>query len=254
MVGLDVSVNAHGERIVIAEGLVEAAGAFADLGVVGLDDCAVVTVFGEVIAATEDAAVRAELVADGGVEGRIFDVGFLIDGTAIGNGHDIESVGAKHFGGRRVIPLSDAAAGPERKVGRALVAERSVERKGGRFGLAHEGLDDAAHGIASVKIGSAAARDFDGGDGGAGNTIPIDPASEGIDERDAVGEQEGAAGGRTSEAAQGKALRGGIGAAAIGAAKQREAGHIAQNVVEADGGRGRDIGGGEKDGAAGRIG
>ncbi len=120
--------------------------------------------------------------------------------------------------------------------------------------MAHEKLNDSGHGVAAVKIGSAATHDFDGRDGGAWNAVPVDPTAEGIDERDAIGEDEGATGGAAAEAAQRDALRRWIGGAASGAAEKRKAGNLAEDIVSADGGSGVEVFARQQDRADGSFG
>ena len=148
---------------------------------------------------------------------------------------------------------------------RAARGERPVERggrAGARLGLEpatgrspprHE-LDDAAQGPGAVEVRRPAPQHLDALEGEAGHSRPVDPAAERVVEREAVGEDEGAARPARPEPPQRHALGGGVGGAAAGAAEEGEAGDLPQRVVHGGGG-GRVEGGAGHDGdARGRVG
>ena len=114
-------------------------------------------------------------------------------------------------------------------------------------------MHDSTEGVATVQIGSTSAKNFDTGNSFAGNTIPIDPASEGIDEGKTVFENQGAAGGGASETSERDALVGGIRGATAGAAEERESRDLTEHVIDAERRVGDDIFFGEQDCTAGSI-
>ena len=68
----------------------------------------------------------------------------------------------------------------------------------------HDGdqRDDAADGARAVEICCAAAQEFHVVEREQGELVPVDPAAEGVVERDFIGDDEGAAGGRAAKPAQ----------------------------------------------------
>jgi len=83
-----------------------------------------------------------------------------------------------------------------------LVSVGSFERNAGWLWRARKNLDHSAEGIAAVETGGGFLRNLDGGDGLAGHAVPIDPGTEGIIERNAILENQSAAGTAGSETAQ----------------------------------------------------
>ena len=75
-------------------------------------------------------------------------------------------------------------------------------------------------------------------DGELGPFLPVDPATDGVVQRNVVLGHQGAAGGGGSQAAQANALRRGVGDERTGAAEKLDAGKLAHLIVEGDGGGG----------------
>ena len=101
-----------------------------------------------------------------------------------------------------------------------------------------ENVDHAADGARSVEVAGAAADELDVFDGELGLLLPVNPAAERVVERDIVFGDEGAAGGGGTEGAKADSLRSGIGDERAGAAKELDAGKLAQLVIEGDAGGG----------------
>ena len=100
------------------------------------------------------------------------------------------------------------------------------------FRRPREQTDGAAHGAIAKNAGGGAARNFRA-PGFVGHELgPIDPAAKGVVGGDAVPKNEGPAGAGRSDAAQGDALRGGVGGHAGRPAEEAEARDVAQTVVE----------------------
>ena len=141
----------------------------------------------------------------------------------------------------RMVQRSLPGLGVDRALERPLRPERAVEVQPLlRAGAPHE-LHHARERAAPVAVRPAAAQHLDAVQRSAGHPAPVDPSAEGIVHGDAVVEDEGAAGPAASEAAQRHALGRGVGDPAARAAEQREAGHVAQRVVEHGGGGGREV-------------
>jgi len=78
---------------------------------------------------------------------------------------------------------------------------------------------------------------FDAVDAHAWSPVPVDPAAEGIVEREAVAEYQGTAGTARSQAAQGHPLCGRICGATGGAPEKTESRYLPKYVVDSEGGR-----------------
>ena len=180
--------------------------------------------------------------------------GLAVDGAAEGLRH-------RHVAVRRVA-LGRQARRPV--AARSARAERAVERRGlagGELGLEgasvararRDELHGAAEGAAAVEVRRSAAQHLDPLDRQARQARPVDPAAEGVVERDAVGQHQRAARAARAQSAQRHALRGRVGGAAAGPPEQREAHDLAQRVVEEPrGGHAQRRGGHDRD-ARGRV-
>src|SRR4029077_3268456 len=82
----------------------------------------------------------------------------------------------------------------------AVEVDRALRRPAG------EDLDDAAEGVVAPDARAAAADDLDLLDALQRNTVPVDPAAEGVIDRYAVDQHEGAAGAARTDAAQRETL------------------------------------------------
>src|SRR5205814_8776260 len=133
------------------------------------------------------------------------------------------AVGAEDVGGDVAAPRAAPMRGKERGSSGALRAGADIERDSA---VAADELHDAAHGRGAVEIGGAAAEDLDAVERRARHAAPVDPAAEGIVERDAVVENKRARRPAGADAAQRDALRGRVGRAAAGAAEEGEAGNL----------------------------
>ena len=151
---------------------------------------------------------------------------------------------------------SDPVRGVERRVLGPQAAQVPFEAHGPGRGLAAEELDHAAERVGPVQLRGSAAHDLDAVECGAGNPSPVDPAAEGVGERDTVGQDQAAAGAARTDAAQRHSLRRGIGDEAARAAEERESRNPAQVIVQRQGGRGLLVFAGEEEhrlrGARGR--
>ena len=111
--------------------------------------------------------------------------------------------------------------------------------------LGAEKGDGTAHGEIAEEAGGCAAGDFDAVDIVGKEAGPVDPAAEGVVHGDGIEQDKGAAGARRSHPAERNALGGGVGGDAGIAPEQREAGHLAEAVVEVDAGDDFKIGRGD---------
>jgi len=93
-------------------------------------------------------------------------------------------------------------------------------------------IHDAADGAGAVEIRSAATQQLYLVDREGWNLVPMNPAAEGIVERNLVTDYERAAGSGAAEAAQAEAFGGGIGRPRAGAAEELEPRDRMQAVVE----------------------
>ena len=100
------------------------------------------------------------------------------------------------------------------------------------FRRPREQSDGAAHGAIAEDAGGGAARNLRASDFVGYELGPVDPAAEGIVGGNAVPKNEGPAGAGRSDAAQGDALRGGVGGHAGRPAEEAEARDVAQTVVQ----------------------
>jgi len=114
-------------------------------------------------------------------------------------------------------------------------------------------MDHAAERAVAVEVGRASAQHFDAIERSAGDAASVDPAAEGVVERHAVVEDEGAAGPAAPDAAEGGALGRRVRGAAARSPEEREAGHLAQHVVDGQGGRQLESARAEDDDAGRRL-
>jgi len=128
--------------------------------------------------------------------------------------------------------VADTSSSPERKIGRALVAVRSLKTESRPLRLARYELHDSTKGVAPVKVRSAAAEYLHTGERRSGHAIPVDPATEGVDQRKAIFEHQGATCGGPAQTSQRYTLIRGIGRTAIGSTKERKSGDLSQHVVD----------------------
>src|SRR5581483_400588 len=103
-------------------------------------------------------------------------------------------------------------------------------------------MNHAAKSITTIKVGGATAKHLHSLDCRARNPVPIDPASKRIEQRDAIFENQGAAGSACAQSTQRNTLRGWICHAAVGAAEHAETGHLSQHVVAHQCGTGSKVG------------
>jgi len=165
----------------------------------------------------------------------VVDVGGGVDRAGDGGrGGDVAG-GAEEVCGEELAPAVVGCIGAEAVGGGVLAAAEDVEVKAGSGGVGGDDVDDTAESGGAVEVGAAAGGEGDGVDGLGGDLVPVDPAAEGIVEGCVVGEDEGAAGSRGAEAAEGDALAGGVLHAGAGAAVELEAGLLAELVVELGG-------------------
>lgn len=185
----------------------------------------------------ERAAVAEGAALHRGVHGRVARGGLGVHRPAAPLVHRHVPVGPEGLGREAPRPFAVAAPRAERSVeGRSAAGARlGLEPPPGRGG-SRDDLHDAAQGAAPVEVRRPAPQDLEPLDRGARDARPVHPAAEGVVERQAVGEHEGAARPARPEAAQRHALRGRVGGAAAGAPEEREADDLAQRVV--DGGSG----------------
>src|ERR1039458_163479 len=227
-----LAVRAEGERIAVAELLIQPDGALSHTRAIGLDGRAVVAEFGIEAAAREDAAFVSELTAYGQLDGGILRICCCVDHPTLPGRNNDVSVRAEHLRGQRQIPFAGASSGPEGKIGRALIAIGSFETEGRVIGLTRQELHNSPEGVAAVEVGSATTEYLDAGKRSSRNTIPVNPASEGINQWQSVLEHQRAAGGSAAQASQRYTLIGSIGSAAVGSTVQRKPRNLPKHVID----------------------
>ena len=254
IVALHQTVAAKGQGIAAAQLLVYSERAFAQDCVVCLNGRAVVAKFAVEGSAAEHSAFLAELMSDCEFERRVPRVGRRVDSSALpGRDNDV-AVGEEHFRCQRHIPRPGARSRPERQIGRAFVAIGSFQRERRPLGLARDELHNSAECVAAVEVRSPASEYLDVGNRGTRNSIPIDPTAKSIHKREAVFEDQCAAGSRSAQTAQRHTLIRSVGRAAIRTPKEREARNLSKHVVDAQRRRRSYVGGVKKNGAAGSLG
>ena len=123
------------------------------------------------------------------------DVGGGVDGSALGWGGLNEAVGAEKAAASECSPGTVAAFEEEVCVVGVFGAVVGVQFGEVAVGALLHDVDNAADGGGAVEVAGAATDDFDGSDGELGELFPVDPAGEGVVERDVVFGDQGAAGG-----------------------------------------------------------
>ena len=181
---------------------------FANGGAVGLQRSAVVPRFAEQRSPNKDTAAIAKLALQGEVTAGVLRIHGRVHRASQVGGHGDVAVGAEEFRGQADGPGSKAFAGGQRKVGRVLISVGGFERNRIPVHRRAKNIDDSAERVGTVEMRGAAAGDFDAADAHARHPVPIHPAAEGIVQRKAVTEYQGAAGAARAQTAQGDALRG----------------------------------------------
>src|SRR5262249_57601727 len=95
--------------------------------------------------------------------------------------------------GHPAEPVSNAPAGRKGTVGTLLVAVRAFQGQPGFSRVLPENVDDTAHSISSIKIGSRSLEDLDSADLLPRYSIPIYPTAKRIVDRNAVRQHDRAA-------------------------------------------------------------
>ena len=114
-------------------------------------------------------------------------------------------------------------------------------------------VDDATDGGGAIEVGCATAKQVDAVDGKSGDLVPVDPAAEGIVERQLIRHDERAAGSRGPKATQRDTFSRRVGRPGTRTAEQREPGHGVQPVVESKTWSLLELKRGERGNAGGRI-
>ncbi len=105
-------------------------------------------------------------------------------------------------------------------------------------------LDDAAERVGAVQIAARPADDLHPLDGSLRHLVPVNPAAEGVVQREAVGEHQRATGAGAREAAQGDALGRRIRNAGRRPSEEAEPGRAPQGIVHRAGAGREQLGGG----------
>ena len=227
--------------------------AAAVVRVVDLQPRAVAAVLVEVRAGDEQRGLGREHQLGPAVERGVARLGVDIDGAPARILHDEVAVGLEEAALERHPERPLHLVHQEIEVHGVLSAVAAVEVDRALDRPATEDLDDAAEGVVAPDARAAAADDLDLLDALQRDSVPVDPAAEGVVDRDTVDQDEGAAGPAGADTAERQALSRRVRHEARRAPEQAEAGDLAQEVVQGLARRQADVLTGQHRHAGGRL-